>query len=342
MAKKPKCLLPPEFENGHNLAYLLHDSMLELLRSGEEHEAFYTTLSFANLEDCVAFGQAGDIFEWLDRGGYVRERADILRVVVFPAILSDLLHFVYEALASARKAKLCVAYALLRKPLQENLFVLESIARDPIEFAGQLATDPSKLSGPKQGGIRVHTRLIAELLQDIRGGDQFDARYLSQLRYEKWDDGFDGACNLAMHLFTDHKKIKTEKLNVNFVFSNDDCKRSQWLHLYSRLPYLLAYTRAVVEHVMKNIAETTTGYLQDIELRIAAASMLWWMEVPDHARTDELWNYVQKQVTFIEDYHVGRGAKVPGTSELESIAKFGLWRSPWHRLRTLWSRRSNS
>jgi hypothetical protein len=62
------------------------------------------------------------------------ERANILKAVVLPAVLSDLLHFIYEALQCSRKGKLNVTYALIRRPIQESLYLLESIVLDAAGF----------------------------------------------------------------------------------------------------------------------------------------------------------------------------------------------------------------
>jgi len=308
--------------------------MVELLRSGEEHGIFNTIISFADGADSVAFEQAEDIFVWLEEKQKISERADILRVVVFPAILSDMLHFIYEALESSRKAKLNVTYALLRKPLQENLFILESIARDSVGFAEQLATDPLRLRATKMGGSVVHSQLIGGLLQKLGVEDQFDAQYLAQLRYEKCDDGFDGICNTAMHLFTEHPKIRTENLDINFIFSSWDHKFSQWAYLYSRLPYILAYTREVVEHVCESIAPTCPQYLEDLSLRVAASSALWWKSIPERYKSHKLEQYAKVQQLMLEQYYVKRGLRLPPASQLECIALKGPRRSLWSRLRS--------
>lgn len=294
--------LPPEFVAAHTFSFVLHDIMVEVLRSGEEHGIFNTIVKFDDESDKRAFEQSVDVFDWLDSKQKLTERADILRVVVFPAVLSDMLHFVYEALECSRKAKLDVTYALLRKPLQENLFVLESIARDPLQFAEQLAKNPLQLRGTKLGGTEPHARLIRDLLVKMAVADQFDAEYIAQLRYEKCDDGFDPICNLAMHLFTEHRKIRTDALNINFVFSNWDHKTTQWAFLYSRLPYLLAYTREVVENVGGRIAITGPEYLLDLKVRVAAECYSWWESIPEDFRTDELGQFANAQSSWLQSY----------------------------------------
>jgi hypothetical protein len=45
----------------------------------------------------------------------------------------------------------------------------------------------------------------------------------------------------ALHLVTNYKAIQTARQNLNFIFSDRESHESQWMHLYTRLPLLLAY-----------------------------------------------------------------------------------------------------
>jgi quinol monooxygenase YgiN len=196
--------------------------------------------------------------------------------VVFPAILSDMLHCVYEVLETSRKAKLNVSYMLLRKPIQENLYVLEAVIADRAGFARKLTEDPIQLWSQGAGEREAHTINIATVLKVIGDDGRFDAGYLAQLRYDKsTEDGFDGICNKAIHLFTSHPAIATEKLNINFIFSDWESKETQWAYIYSRLPYLLAYAYQIVEYVCAGISPTAPEYLDEVQRRIAAHAILW-------------------------------------------------------------------
>jgi len=274
--KSGRTFLPERYRLAHELCFLNHDVLGQLLRSGEEQGSFNQVFQFRNDADRQAFETADDVFTWLEATRRIEERAAFLRRSVFPALLSDFLHFVYEALETSRKAKLNVAYALLRKPIQENLFLLETIAADVDFFAMKLAENPMHLRSQKAGGLEVHQKRIIAVLAAIGEEHRFDAAYLAQLRYDRSaEDGFDGACNQAVHLFTEHEAIRTESLNINFIFSDWSAKLTQWAYFYSRLPYILCYARKLVEHVFATFEQTDPVYVADIERRLAAATILW-------------------------------------------------------------------
>jgi hypothetical protein len=72
------------------------------------------------------------------------------------------------------------------------------------------------------------------VLEVIGGAGVFDAARIAELRYDK-ALGFDGPCNHAMHLFTEHQAIRTAAMNINFIFSGPDEKRTQWAYMYTYL-----------------------------------------------------------------------------------------------------------
>lgn len=343
--------LPDTYDVAHDLCFVVHDILAQLLKSGEEGGFFRTTITFNDEADRVSFEQAEDIFDWLEETQRLNDRTSILTTTVFPAILSDMLHCIYEALESSRKAKLNVTYMLVRKPIQESLFLLETIVVNPNDFAAKLAVDPLKLRGEKAGGLDAHTRRIQQVLEKLGEEGRFSAEYIAQLRYNKSEeDRFDGICNLAMHLFTEHRAIRTTPLNINFIFSGWDEKCTQWAYLYSRLPYLLIYTHCVVEHLCERIAPTHPTYLNDMQRRIAALAVLW-REQMEPAYVAEP---IDKLVSYNRDWLIGHclsaGYPAPSESDFVKMAFTGafpregkmkvLLRNLRYRLRAALNRRS--
>jgi hypothetical protein len=317
--------MPEPFEAAHQLCLTLHDVMAELLRSAELLGRFDYRISISTSE-VEGFRSNPDVFDWIELNGRDHERAPLLRARVFPYLLSDLLHFLFEALRAARKGKLSVAYALLRKPLQENLYLLELIAVDPEAFAVKLSRDSLALRLRNVGGPEQHCQRIASVIDLLNARDRFDAAYVAQLRYGKHDDGFDVPCNLAMHLFTSHESMKTANLNINFIFSDFEAKTTQWAYIYSRLPYLLSYIRLLVEHVFSNInADTDPVYLEDVERRLQAQTVLWWNSVEPEYRHSKLRRFVVVTRLRLRAKSREQGFGSPKLRHLERMMNDGAW-----------------
>jgi hypothetical protein len=313
--------LPVEFNIAHDLCFSVHDILVQFLVSGEASDVFTTQVTLEDTENAKAFSSGADIFEWLESTGRLEERARILKTLVLPAIVSDMLHCIYEALESSRKGKLNITYMLIRKPIQESLFLLESILLDEVAFGDKLATSPLTLRPHTAGGVDGHVKRIQQVLEKIMQTETFDAEYLAQLRYAKVDDGFDGICNKAIHLFTEHKAIQTEPLNVNFIFSGFDAKRFQWKYLYSRLPYILVYTWRVIEYIGETVCPTHPDYTFDMARRTAAFVVLGANSTADV--TEPLKKFHTSHFEWLLNHCAERGFRKPKKRDLERMALTG-------------------
>jgi len=314
--------LPKEFNIAHDLCFSVHDILAQFLVSGEACDVFTAQITFDDHQAAKDFGSTADVFEWLEKNRRFDDRARVLKTLVLPAVLSDMLHCIYEALESSRKGKLNISYMLIRKPIQESLFLLESIILDEVAFAEKLATSPIALRPQTATGIEgEHKRRIQQVLETIGQTEAFDAEYLAQLRYVKVEDGFDGICNKAIHLFTEHKAIKTESLNVNFIFSGWDAKQSQWEFLYSRLPYLLVYTWRVIEYIGDGVCPTHPEYTLDMTRRTAAFVTLCASSSANV--TEPLRKFYMYQYEWLLSHCEGLGFRFPKKRDLERMALTG-------------------
>ena len=330
--------LPEHHWLAHELCFFIHDVMTKMLASGELAKAFHVRIPLSK-DEIDTFNRADDVFQWLEEHRPSGERAAVLVATMFPAILSDMLHCIYEVLESSRKAKLNISYMLLRKPIQESLYVLEAVIADRSDFAEKLTESPIKLWSQGIGGREAHKKNIAKVLEVIGDDGRFNADYLAQLRYDKSaEDGFDGICNKAMHLFTSHKAIETEQMNINFIFSNWDSKESQWSFLYARLPYILAYAYRIVETVCAGISPTSSAYIEEMERRLAAHILLWGATLDGPYAPASLLIFVFKHREWLFEHCRANGYGIPEFKDLVRMRDTGAfpgeprWRV-WLRMR---------
>jgi len=326
LKNKKGTFLLNDFHLGHELSFLLHDIMTELLVSGEKGNFFIAEINLEENEYLEYVKDSDDLSSWFENTKKLENRAKVLKTMVLPAVLSDMLHCIYEALETSRKGKLNISYMLVRKPLQESLYLLEEIVLNELDFSDKLAIEPTKLESKNAGGVENHKTRIQKVLEIIGESNRLDASYIAELRYDKTkEDSFDGICNHAMHLFTNHKAIKTDKFNINFIFSNEQSKISQWAYLYSRLPYLLFYTLTIVEYITASIVSTTQEYLDDMQRRVSALIILWWDEIDDRYQNKKLEKLVKGTKQWLHKHCLDSGYKVPIKWNLIKMYKTGAF-----------------
>lgn len=320
-----KKIMPDNYQSAHDLCFLIHDIMLQALMSGESADIFMTTLKISD-EDEELLKSSNDVFDWLDVEGRTEDKVNIIRATVLQAVLSDALHCIYEALKCSEKGKLNITYMLIRKPIQESLYLIESLFMDGNEFSKSLSENPLTLRPKNAGGVDNHIERVSNVIKLLGGDPRFSGEYIARLRYDKnAEDNFDGICNLAMHLFTEHRAIRTENLNVNFIFSDWDNKLSQWSYLYSRLPYILYYFYLVVEHILSKIAQTSSVYFYDMQRRIFSSICLWWVDVEEDYQTDELFKFYTLSKSWLDHHCIKNGFEAPKKEDLMQMANSGAF-----------------
>lgn len=156
--KGDKTFLPEKFHKRHNICVVLYDLMLDV---GKE-EAFKDLLSTnfpLTKEEKAEFAEAENggidgVLEYLTKTGRKDTVVLALSKNVFNAVLADFLSFVYESRSNARNGKMSVAFNLLRKPLTDELLILEQLLLDRNEFIDRFhfKGDPN-LYDPSSGAI---------------------------------------------------------------------------------------------------------------------------------------------------------------------------------------------
>ncbi len=282
-------LLPKEFTFSHDFCLYLHDCLVQFIVEGERGGFFRTTFEFRSPKEAKEFKRNPDlvIFDWLAEKGYSDVLGEALLKAVFPALLSDFCHFVFEALSCSRKAKLTVAYALLRKPFRENLHYLEWMIADPEELLNTLYNQPSKeLSFSKIGNPEKAKEVIRKAISRTLHKELYDVDYLYDLRFNKEKlFSFDTFWNKAIHLITTRPAIATEQCNFNFIFSGDEERLSQWHHIYMTLPFLLFYALDICEVLMAIMNKEPPSDIDEVSFHRSLGFLLWayeFLKFTDH------------------------------------------------------------
>ena len=242
--------LPPEYHFSHNLAVRLYDDLVWILKDEKTQKKGRVNIKFKDNEIRPTENEE-DILSWLLKNGYEKQANEvILRNTLF-AIISDICHFTFQALDSAKNIKMTVAFSLIRKPFLENLLIIEQLLADEQTFLKNFAGKPEDFD---PGRIKEDKKksLITECISKIKNNWILETDVVYDLRYSKQTSGsFYAKSNLATHLVTTrHSEFKTERNNLNYIFSGYDEWESQLDYLYYFLPYILFYTTEIVDQLL--------------------------------------------------------------------------------------------
>ena len=277
-----------QYVSAQKLCLFIHDIMVDFLETGENNKIFLSEIELSDLEKKELLEYDGSILNWLKHKDKQSDYELVIKKTIIQALLSDMLHCIFESLKAMENGKISIAYMLIRKPIQENLYLFEEMILLKDSFIDVFEINPLKLRHKNGGDVKGHSLRIRKILENLGFDQILDPHYLATLRYDKKSkDSFDGVCNQAMHLFTEHQAIKTENLNINFIFGTNESKETLYQFMYSRLPYLMYYIYIVFEKIASNISNTSFEYLLDIQHRISALYLLAYVNVEDNYKTKE-------------------------------------------------------
>lgn len=249
--------LPPEHSFAHHYCFSLNDTLGHLIRDGEQNELFSVTLDLSpeGRDDLQRIDPQGEeLFAWMENNGYGAQVKDLMERQILAALVSDAAQFIYEALRCSEKGKLVVTYSLLRKPLRENLLLLELLLTDREQFLKLLAEETDRLGIYSLPKSERALPIIESSVKMIGREEMLDPQFIYDLRYSKHKHfSFEPTWNKATHLVTSGKHYATESNNLNFIFSGSEATREQWDDLYRKLPLLLFYFVEVVVSLLKRV-----------------------------------------------------------------------------------------
>ncbi len=227
--------LPEDYHFSHNVAVRLHDDLVALLKDKSIQKKLNFKISFKEGDKQPSENEE-DIITWLSKNGHKEIADKIVSRHLIMALISDICHFVYQSLHSAKHYKLSVAYSLVRKPFLENLLVIEQLLIDEKEFLKKFESNPENFD-PGKLKDSEKKRLIEQSIEKIQVA-LLNTDIIFEIRFDKKsENGFYAMSNLATHLVTTrHPTFKTESLNLNFIFSGFDEWEMQLDHYYYFFP----------------------------------------------------------------------------------------------------------
>ena len=301
--KKRSNILPEQYHFCHQYCYFLYDLLADIIVSGEKDGIFKVVFELRNKRELEEISKktGEELWIWLENNGYEDIVYHLTCRQICVALLSDLCHFVYEALNCSSKCKLTVTYALLRKPFKENLFYLEWLLADPEGFFKKFHFNDIKnlvIYGTESIPPEKKKEIIKKAMNKTKLGCWINPEFIYQIRYDKKVHyGMEQLWQKANHLITTFKSIETEERNFNFVFSDGTSHKSQWDYLYSFLPIILFHTLEIVRAFIATFPKLKSEEEHNIiELRTVIGFLLWLEKRPRPIKMDKSLEKIAKNV----------------------------------------------
>lgn len=234
--------IPSQFHAHHEFCFHLYDNIGGMLAELEGADLRRYSFQLQGEHEVEALQNSPNVMEFLANSG----RMDIAQKSTVGelnlALYADLLHFMFESLRSLEKSKFTVAYAMLRKPLQENLLYAAWLVADEDEFFRRMKDAPADKLTRGRLTPEEHKEIFRKAIENIDDNGAFDADTLYELIYDKNSSASLAVLvNKANHLVTSKgDKLRTEEWNLNFIFK-DPRETDVYATIYPILCYVLMF-----------------------------------------------------------------------------------------------------
>lgn len=249
--------LPEKFHLINNVCAIIYDQITDVFRF-KDYENFRThNIQFDNTfkkDEIESFESSEELIQYLIENNYWDDITGVFTKNIASAIISDLSHFIYEAIDAAKKCKVTVAFSLIRKPFTDELTILERLFNEPKLFIenfyieGDIRKyDPSSNSTSNKLN---HKELTQECISKLKYNTFLFSSMVHEIRYDKTISGaIQELTNKSIHIVTNNRNYKTEAKSLNFIFDASS-NVEQYLEIfYINTHYLLLYTSAIIDEL---------------------------------------------------------------------------------------------
>ena len=256
----------------HEFCFYLHDMMGQLLREVESLNIRSASFELSVEGQQAAAQGSESLIDYLLSS---KDRPQTTRLFlnhVLVALTADYLHFVYEGLIALAKRKFAVAMALLRKPFKEDLFHISWMLGDASDYWLKFEESPSILMESRRTDSALRASIMKKALENCVLAEAFDPTLIERIIYDKNEpNGLAGLFDQATHLVTSSRSIRTEPMNLNFIFKNP-LDNDIFESVYSAIAMVLMYTFALLCSELEKVTPIDTAY---VRRRLLVAFMVY-------------------------------------------------------------------
>ena len=228
--------LPKEYQTIHAVCFDLVRQIEEFIVK-DEYQFLKVSSMPMTPEDMKLLEECGDFWDFLKKHREEQFYTQLNKQLIF-GLLMDFCYFVQESLDCSNKMRLVVSFALLRRPLVDNLRILLRILADD-EFYDKFIErddyDPAKMSDEE-------TMAFLKATDEIRLTKPITGEFIFECIYDKNNPGsIINLSNRAIHPVTTRPWNKTGAMNCNFMFVTASDIAELWEHYYSYLSAIVVF-----------------------------------------------------------------------------------------------------
>lgn len=228
--------LPKEYHSAHKACCELVRQIEEFV-TGKEYQFLRVSHAPLTENEKDKLVECGDIWDFLKK--YKEEQFyTLLKKQLVLGLLMDFCYFMQESLECSKKMRLVVSYALLRRPLVDNLKILLRILMDDEFYDKFIENDDYDPASMKDDDLKM----MLKETDKVRMSKPITGDTIYECVFDQNNPGsILNLSNRAIHPVTTRPKNKTGAMNCNFMFVTPSDIARLWKHYYTYLPAILIF-----------------------------------------------------------------------------------------------------
>jgi len=259
-----KILIDKELIKNYNFLMSCNNVLVSILKHADKNKDKWKSTKIDIKDKDLKKWQSGNYsVEYFRTHGYASQiNKGHYKHFMF-AVLSDYISYVYDAILCASKMHPNQAYTLLRKPLKDNLLLLELAFTRKNRFISQFLNKDIENFSIDKITPEEKRKIIEKSCKKIKYPTASEILY--NFRYSKKSEiGLERIWNKASHIITTCKDYKTDNGNLNMIFNDDKNIREYVNYFFIIMPYVQYYiTRLVFNFLREEKLINEIEYLQN-------------------------------------------------------------------------------
>lgn len=247
-----------DFSPNHSFLEYCKNCLLDMIKYADEkhlsNESF--SIPVENEEVLKEYCNLNntDRQKWLLENGHEDAVYNFYYKHLFFSLVVDFSNYYIASIEQAFNGNINVAWALLRKPLQETLAYLEWLYVDKVELV-KLMLESEKVEEYEIVKKRFEEKRASNI-HKIQSDDVSAIIDMYDFRYSYTEEfSLNGILQATNHLITTRPNLKTSPSGLNFVFMNDEIYQRNVGFYYTSIPYVMFYTMDVITKIFIDIAK---------------------------------------------------------------------------------------
>lgn len=248
-----------EFLPTHDFLNYCRTCLISIIEYADNNTLVKEAINYKSDTDQKAFETIRDnsdnnAEQWLIDNGYEDVVYAYYYKHLFFSLLVDFSNYYNASIDMAVNGNINVAWALLRRPLQETLAYIEWLYIDKNELLRLMI---------KGTDVRAYEIMNKQLKQKRKDHidqiqSQRDSGKIDMFKFRySYEDEFtlNGILQATNHLITTRPVLKTSPSGLNYVFLDDDTVHRNIGFYYTSIPYVILYAMEIIMNMFVEIAK---------------------------------------------------------------------------------------